>query len=61
MFSNFSTQLQRESLLNTSPRACWDDFDFCESENDLPELPKRTISDGSTPWNDFKSILIGQR
>lgn len=39
----------------------WDDFDFSDPENDLPDLPKRTISDGSTPWNDYKDILIGQR
>lgn len=37
----------------------WDDFDF--DENDLPDLPRQTISDGSTPWNNFKEIVIGQR
>lgn len=44
-----------------STRQHWDDFDFADTENDLPDLPKRTISDGSTPWNDFKDIVIGQR
>lgn len=40
---------------------CWDDFDFSDNENDLPDLPKRTISDGSVPWNNFNDIVIGQR
>lgn len=41
--------------------ACWDEFDFSETENDLPNLPRTTISDGSTPWNHFQDIVIGQR
>lgn len=38
-----------------------DDFDFSDAENDLPDLPRRTISDGSTPWHNLKEIVIGQR
>lgn len=41
--------------------ACWDEFDFSDTENDLPNLPRTTISDGSTPWNHFQDIVIGQR
>lgn len=54
--------LQREvnSIRNASVQH-WDDFDFSDLENDLPDLPRRTISDGSTPWNNYKELIIGQR
>lgn len=32
-----------------------------DDETDLPDLPRKTISDGSTPWNNIKEIVIGQR
>lgn len=47
--------------MKNSTFGCWDDFDFTDNENDLPELPRKTISDGSTPWNHFNDIVIGQR
>lgn len=55
--------LQRRGV-NTrlsAPVQHWDEFDFSDPENDLPDLPRRTISDGSTPWNDYKELVIGQR
>lgn len=53
--------LQRENSIKSVPFTCWDDFDFPDSDNELPDLPKRSISDGSTPWNNFNEIVIGQR
>lgn len=53
--------LQRENSLKSLPFNCWDDFDFPGSDNDLPDLPRRTISDGSTPWSNFREMVIGQR
>lgn len=52
---------QRENSMKNSTFGCWDDFDFSDNENDLPELPRKTISDGSTPWSNFNEIVIGQR
>ncbi|XP_055322630.1 uncharacterized protein LOC129578312 [Sitodiplosis mosellana] len=51
----------RENSIKNSTFGCWDDFDFSDNETDLPDLPRRTISDGSTPWNNFNEIVIGQR
>lgn len=39
----------------------WDDFELSDEDQDLPKLPRTTISDGSTPWNNFKDLIIGQR
>lgn len=47
--------------MRREPVEHWDDFDFSDPENDLPNLPRRTISDGSTPWNNFNELVIGQR
>lgn len=41
--------------------AYWDDLDETDNEDDLPDLPRRTISEGSTPWSNFKNLIIGQR
>lgn len=40
---------------------CWEDFEISDEDNDLPDLPRKTISEGSTPWNNFKDLVIGQR
>lgn len=39
----------------------WEDFEISDEDIDLPDLPRKTISDGSTPWNNFKDLVIGQR
>lgn len=41
--------------------SCWDDFDISDTDDDLPNLPRKTVSDGSMPWNNFKNIIIGDR
>lgn len=39
----------------------WEDFELTDEENDLPDLPRKSMSEGSTPWNNFKELVIGQR
>ncbi|XP_031619605.1 uncharacterized protein LOC116338469 [Contarinia nasturtii] len=51
----------QENMMNNATFACWDDFDFSDNENDLPDLPRRTISEGSIPRDNFNEIVIGQR
>lgn len=55
------TCLQQNSNLNGHTLTCWDDFDISDNENDLPDLPRKTVSDGSTPMNDFTEQIIGHR
>lgn len=58
----FFWHLQRRlDSRKSEPAQHWDEFDFSDPENDLPDLPRRTISDGSTPWNNYKELVIGQR
>lgn len=45
---------------NESTFSCWDDFDSSDTD-DLPNLPRNTVSDGSMPWNNFKNIIIDDR
>lgn len=53
--------IQPTVATKNSTYMCWDDFDISDDDNDLPDLPRKTISDGSTPWNNFKDLVIGQR
>lgn len=46
---------------NESTFSCWDDFDLSDTDDDLPNLPRKTVSDGSMPWNNFKNVIIGDR
>lgn len=39
----------------------WEDFDVTDHEDELPDLPRKTISDGSLPWNSFRNLIIGDR
>lgn len=41
--------------------SCWDDFDITDTEDDLPNLPRLTVSDGSFQWSNFKNLIIGNR
>lgn len=49
------------SNANESTFSCWDDFDLSDTDDDLPNFPRKTVSDGSMPWNNFKNIIIGDR
>lgn len=39
----------------------WEDFELSDEDSALPDLPRKSISEGSTPWNNFKDLVIGQR
>lgn len=39
----------------------WEDFDSSDDDNDLPNLPRRYISEGQSPWSNFKDLVIGNR
>lgn len=65
-YSDFIGCLEKESeiqpnLLSTPTRLAWDNLDFSDEEDDLPKLPRRTIGEGDSPWNNFKNLIIGQR
>lgn len=53
----------RESFLNAPTLTSWTGFDSNDDDDeyDLPELPKKTVSEGYAPWRNFKDILIGNR
>lgn len=56
----------QENYLNAPTLTSWTGFDsndddIDDDDYDLPELPKRTISEGYAPWQNFKDILIGNR
>lgn len=52
----------QENFLNAPTLTSWTGFDSNDDDDyDLPELPKRTVSEGYAPWQNFKNILIGNR
>lgn len=52
----------QENFLSAPTLTSWTGFDSNEDDDyDLPELPKKTISEGYAPWHNFKDILIGNR
>lgn len=52
----------QENFLSAPTLTSWTGFDSTEDDDyDLPELPKRTISEGCAPWSNFKDVLIGNR
>lgn len=52
----------QENFLNAPTLTSWAGFDSGDEDDyDLPELPKKTISEGYAPWRNFKDILIGNR
>lgn len=52
-----------ENFLNAPTLTSWTGFDSNgdDDEYDLPELPRRNVSEGVAPWQNFKDILIGNR
>lgn len=52
----------QENFLNAPTLTSWTGFDSNDDDDyDLPELPKKTVSEGHAPWRNFKDILIGNR
>lgn len=67
MFANDNSDILvndgQENFLSAPTLTSWTGFDSNEEDDDydLPELPKKTISEGYAPWHNFKDILIGNR
>lgn len=52
----------RKSKTRTiSPRNVWHNLDFSSDEDNYPELPRRTISEGGNTLSNLKDIIMGQR
>ncbi|KAJ6639253.1 hypothetical protein Bhyg_11995, partial [Pseudolycoriella hygida] len=51
-----------ENFLNAPTLTSWTGFESSDEDDyDLPELPKRTVSEGYAPWKNFRDILVGNR
>lgn len=59
--SKIIRKIVKHQNANESTFSCWDDFDISDTDDDLPNLPRKSVSDGSMPWNNIKNIIIGDR